>query len=154
MPFRNIVVPVTFTLDTSAYTAGDLLADTQAITAAVPVSAGVVTLTSMVLNDKDDQVAATMTVVFLDANVSLGSENSAPSITDANADAIVGIVPIAIADWVDMGGCKVASKTNIQLMVKGATGSQDIYVALITGGTPTQTASGITGRFAFDRRNT
>ena len=149
MPYASPLLPVVFTLDTLIYAAGDLLADTQVITGAVPIAGGSTVLQSLVLNDKDDQAAAAMTVVLLDSNVSLGTENSAPSITDANADNIVGVVSLVAGDWVDLGGCKVATKTNIGLMCRAASGTTNLYVALITAGTPTQTATGITGRFGF-----
>lgn len=151
MAYKSTVVTLTFTLDASgAYAAGDLLADRQVLAGVLPRNGGSAVLQSLTLNDKDDNTAAAMSVVFLDADVSLGTENSAPTITDANADNILGIVPIASGDWADLGGCKVATKTGIGLLVKGATGTTNVYVALITAGSPTQSASGIVGRFAFD----
>lgn len=146
---RTIFSDVTFTLDTSAYHANDVLADTQEVPYAVRHDGARGVLQSIVLRDKDDQTAAGMSVVFFRANVSLGTENSAPSISDANADNIIGIVAIASGDWVDLGGVKVATKSNINLPVRAASGTASIYVALICAGTPTQTASGITGTFGI-----
>lgn len=145
------VVAVTLSLDTSAYGAGDLLADTQEVANAMRVAAGTGGIHSIVLNDKDDQ-GAELYLVFLSANVSLGTENQAPSITDANADNILGIVPVYTSDWVDLGGCRVATLTNVGLVVKAATASTSLYIAAVNGaGTPTYTAAGITMRLGLWR---
>jgi len=144
-------VAVTLSLDTSAYGAGDLLADTQEVANAMRVAAGTGGIHSIVLNDKDDQ-GAELYLVFLSANVSLGTENSAPSITDANADSILGIVPVYTSDWVDLGGCRIATLTNVGLVVKAATGSTSLYIAAVNGaGTPTYSAAGITMRLGLWR---
>lgn len=69
-----------FTLDTSAYSIGDVLTDTLEIDNMVRVNDGTGIFTSVTLIDEDDQGVA-MTLVVLDANVSLGTKNSAPSIS-------------------------------------------------------------------------
>lgn len=146
-----VIVPLTFSLDTSAYAAGDLLADTQVLANAVRVNDGTGVLESVVLNDKDDQGVA-MSLVVLSANNSLGTENSAPAITDANADAILGIIDIPSAAWVDLGGTRVATLRDLGLPLVAATGTKSIYVALINGaGAPTFTAAGITARFGIQQ---
>lgn len=145
------IVDLTFSLDTSgAYSAGDVLADTQELASAVRVNAGTALLQSVVLFDEDDQGQA-LDLVFFDANVSLGTENGAVSITDANARNILGIVSIASGDWKDLGGVRVATKSAVGLLVKGATGSTSIYVGAVSQGTGTYTASGIRARFALNR---
>ena len=144
-------INLTFSLDTNAYASGDLLADTQELASAVRASDGYAVLTAIELNDEDDQGVA-MYVVLLDANVSLGTENSAPSISDANARNILSIVPVATTDWQDLGGVRVATLRNLSIPVKSASGSTSIYVGLLNGtGTPTFTAAGIRGRFTFDQ---
>ena len=144
----NKLVAHTPTLDTSAYASGDLLADTKILTGANPSGNGVTELRSLVINDKDDQGVA-FTVLLLDSNVSLGTINAAPSITDANADKILGWIPVATTDWVDLGGTRIATIRNIGLMVKGVS-SRNLYVAIVNGtGTPTFTASGLVMRFGF-----
>jgi hypothetical protein len=137
------LLEVTLTLDTSAYADGDVLADTQPILRALRAENSVSKLDSLVLLDEDDQGVA-LDLVFFSANVSLGTENAAPSITDANARNQLGFVKIATTDYIDLGGCRIATKTNIDLPLKSAAGTTTLYVAAITrGGTPTYTASGI-----------
>lgn len=141
-------VDVTFSLDTNIYASGDLLADSQIIAACMRVDDGTGVLSGFSLHDEDDQ-GIELDVVLLSANVSLGTENAAVSISDANAREILGIINVASTDWKDLGGVRVVTKLNVNQPIKPVTGADDIYVALITRGTPTHTAAGIRGRFHF-----
>lgn len=142
------IIDLTFSLDTAIHAAGDVLAATQELAGAVSTSGGAAVLHSIVLNDKDDQGLG-IDVVFLKTNVSIGTENAAVSISDTNADEVLGIVSVSAADFIDLGGCRVATVRSIGLPVEAGSGSTSIYVALITRGTPTHTASGITAKFGF-----
>lgn len=137
---QKSIVP---TVDTVIYAAGDVLFDTTAIAGAVRVSGASAVLRSLSLIDKDDNAAAQIDLVFLSANVSLGTINAAPSITDANATKILAIVPVAAANFIDVGGAKVATVPGLDVRLTPDTGTT-IYVAAIARGTPTQTALGIT----------
>lgn len=141
-------VSITLSLDTSAYAAGDVLADTQEIAHVLRNVGGSALLQSLALIDQDDQTAAAIDIVFLSANVSLGTENAAPSITDANAAKILGIVNVPSGNFIDVGGAKVATVNNIGLQVTADAGTS-VFVAAIARGTPTQTASGIKITFGF-----
>lgn len=144
-----VTAALTFSLDTSIYASGDVLADTQPIAGAFAVSGGTGKVTQIALLDKDDQTAAGIDVVFLRSNTSLGTENAAVSISDLNSEEILGIVSIASGDWIDIGGAKLATKVlTVPLEVMATTGTS-LYVALITRGTPTQTASGITAKISI-----
>lgn len=145
LSFRTI----TPTLDTSAYTAGDVLFNVTEVFKFSRQGFQGAKLQSIVIEDKDDQAAAAATLVFLNAANLLGTINTAPNISDTLAEAVVGIVPVASGDWVDLGGCKVASKYNLNLVMEAsATGS--IYLAALTAGTPTQTASGWVIKLGFE----
>jgi len=135
---------VTFSTAAAAYDANDVLADTQEVTGCLRVAAGSGILQSFQIVDGDDNTAAAMTVYIFKSNVSLGTENSAVSITDANAAEIIGIIQIAAGDWVDLLASRMAFKGNLGIPVKVASGTS-LWIALQTAGTPTQTASGITG---------
>jgi hypothetical protein len=102
-----------------------------------------------VLFDKDDQAAAGIDLVFFSANTSLGTENTAPTISDANSENILGIIGLIASDFIDLGGVKVATKTSIGLVIQATTGTRNIYCGLIVRGTPTQTSTGIVARFGF-----
>lgn len=142
-------INVTPVCDTSAYTAADVLFDRIVVTGATKGADALAILDTVTLLDEDDNTAAAITLVFLDADVTLGTANSAVSISDANARSILGFVPIASGDFVDLIGSKAATIRNIGLVVKPAAGTANIYVAAICAGTPTQTASGIKLRLGF-----
>lgn len=142
-------VDVTLSLDTSAYASGDLLADAQIVAACVRANDAMGVLQSVQVIDEDDQKAA-LTLYLASASNSWGTENSAPSISDANAREILGYVDVAVADYKDLGGVSIASKNNLGIVIKPGTGSDDIWVAVVNGsGAPTYTASGLRLRLGF-----
>lgn len=143
-------VEVTLSTDTSAYASGDVIADTQIVAAAVRANDAKGVLHSLTIIDQDDQKAL-LYIYLLSANVAMGTENAAPSISDANALEILGPpVAIAVADYYDLGGVAIAGKDAIGKVVKPATGTDDLYVAVVNGtGTPTYTASGLKLRLGF-----
>lgn len=144
------VIDVTFTLDTSAYADGDLLAETQSMTGVARVNAGVVILESVTIIDEDDQGQA-LTLIFLDANNTLGSENSAPSISDANARNILGFVRVTAGDYIDLGGVRIACVRGIALEMKAAAGTTTMYIGAVINGAATYTASGLKLKLGFLR---
>lgn len=137
-----VYTDVTLSLDTSIYADGDVLAATQVVSNAVRLDDEVGLLQTVVVVDEDDQGIA-LDLVFLSANTSIGTENAAVSIADAGARDVCGIVAVAAADFKDLGGVRVATINTINLPVKPATGTNDIYVAAISRGAGTYTASGI-----------
>mgnify|MGYP001601299563 CR=1 FL=1 len=140
---KTSVFDVTLSLDTSAYASGDLLADTQACSALFRKDDGTGLLQSLMVIDQDDQKVA-FDVYILSANVTMGTENSAPSITDANAVNILGIVSVATTDYKDLGGVSVANIKGLGIPIKAVSGTDDLYLAVVNGtGTPTFTASGV-----------
>lgn len=146
---QTVVRSLTVSLDTSAYANNDLLADTQELTDAVKANDSGGMIQSLTVVDQDDNGQA-FDVWILDSNVTFGTENSAPSISDANAVYVLGKIPVAAADYIDLGGVKVASIRNVGLPIKPAAGGTSIYVAITNGtGTPTYTASGIKLRFGI-----
>lgn len=144
------VITVTYTLDTSAYASGDLLADTQALsTTACDQNAGCVRIDSITIVDEDAQGVA-LYVLIHSASTSMGTENSAPNISDANARNILAIIPVATTDYVTVSGTKVATLRSLGTIVKTAAGSQALYTSLLNGtGTPTFTATGVTAQFGI-----
>lgn len=141
---NSVVKEITLTLDTGgAYASGDVLADTQEITTAMRVNAGTGVLHSLIILDKDDQAQA-MDVVFFKTNVSLGTENSAVSISDADADEILGIVEVVAGDYVDLVNSQLVTVTDVGIVVVADSAATSLWVGVISRGTGTYTASGIT----------
>jgi hypothetical protein len=131
---------LTCTLDTSQYADGDVLFDTQEVPGFFPN--GVAYLLSVHVLDEDDQGAA-FDLVFLESNQSIGTENSAPNISDANARKILGRVSIGAGDYYDIGGSRIATVMVPTLPLKCLGEDSSLYVAGISRGTGTYSASGL-----------
>jgi len=141
------VIDLTLSLDTDAYADGDVLAATQELASAVRASGTTGVIQSIGFIDDDDQGQA-LDIVILDSDVALGSENAAVSIADGDADNILGIVRVAAGDYIDLVGSQWAQPSFDPIVVKPVTGTS-LYVAVISRGTGTYSASGITIRFGI-----
>jgi hypothetical protein len=141
---KTAVRSVTLSTDTSAYASGDLIADTQQIDGFFRKTDGTGVINSINIIDEDAQGVA-LYIIFMSTTTSLGTENSAPNISDANLTAgFQGIVSVATTDYVTVSGTKVATIKNIGLPVQAVSGTDDLYIAVLNGtGTPTFTASGL-----------
>jgi hypothetical protein len=147
---HTAVVDVTLSTDTSAYAAGEVVADSQIVNGALRKTDGTGVVVSVVLDDKDDQGAA-LTLYFLSSNVAMGTENAAPSISDANSATILGFVEVNVSDYRDLGGAKVAF-VNCNIPIVAVSGTDDIYLAAVNGsGAATYTASGLVARLGILR---
>lgn len=132
------VISVVQTVDTNAYASGDQLGIIKAIPNAINLEGGSGKLLSLVVQDKADQTAIQMEVLFWSRSVTLAADNAAVSISDTDSNYFLGRVSIVTADWEDIGGAKVATKTGIHLPLQSSVpGSKDIYFSLISKGTPT-----------------
>jgi hypothetical protein len=143
----STVVDLTLSLDTSAYADGDVLAEAQELTNAVRESGGSGVLQSIVVVDQNDQGEA-LDVVIADSSITLGTENGAVSISDADAAKILGIVEVVASDYVDLVNSQLATKNGLGISVE-ASGSSSLYVGAISRGTGTYTASGIVLRIGI-----
>lgn len=141
-------IEMDLSLDTSQYADGDVLAATQKIALASPRSSKYEALHSITLLDKDYQGAA-LDICLLDANKSIGTENNQVSVTDSDAEHILGCIEVAAGDYVDLINAKLVTKTNLGFVVQEASTSGDMYLALISRGTGTYSASGIHLRLGF-----
>lgn len=134
-------VDVTVTIDTGAYGAGQVLFATAVLSDALRLVNGKGKIDSLVVVDRDDEGIA-FDLWLLSANVAIGTINEDPSISDDNAANLLGVIPVATADYKDLGGVKVAAFANLNRLIKAAAGTRDIYIAAVNGaGTPTFTAA-------------
>lgn len=152
VPGDYTVLDVTLSLDTNPYATYDVLADMQEVVNAHYISGGCIEIVSLVVLDKDDN-GQDMEIVFMNASGSLGSENSAVSISDADADKIVSIVSTNTP--IDYINSKISimnapSVDGLGVICKLATTS--LYVgAVLRSGTPTYSADGITLKIGIRR---
>jgi hypothetical protein len=140
------VIPTT---ETSALDAGDVVFDRKIVPNCVGGYDRTGWLMSVTVVDATDQKAA-LELVFLKADVTLGTIDAAPSISDANALHVLGVVhvPASAYDvstnphgWVDLGGVSTCTITGINLPITPVATTADIYVAAFTPGTPTYAAA-------------
>lgn len=139
---KAAVLEVAPTLDTSQYADGDVLSDTTEISNAVSVPAGASLIHSITILDKDDQGGA-LDVVLLRSNVSLGTKNAAVSISDSNAEEILGIVSVEADDYKDLVNSQVVTKEMVGIVVEAGVDETSIFVALISRDTKIYSASGL-----------
>lgn len=138
----DIVVTVTPTVDTSAYSSGDLLFDSAEVANAVRANGGTCILQSVTIEDKADQGVA-FTLVIANAATDFGTANSAPDPDDTESGTVIGWVPIATSDYIDLGANKVACVRNLGLLLKAGASTTSLYIAGVNGtGTPTYGAAG------------
>lgn len=145
-PFLS--VEVTLALDTNAYAIGDVFSNTVEVPGAVRVAGGRSLLHHIIVYDFDDQGFG-IDLLPLRANVSLGTRNLAPTISDATAINILGYVRIGASDFYDLGGMRVAEAATVGRMVEAAAGSTSIYLGSLVQGAGTYTASGVKVRLNF-----
>jgi len=136
------VIEVTLSLNTGIYASGDVLADTQVVAGATRHKDGYGKIIAAVVLDKDAQ-AQGLDLIFLKANVSLGTENSAPSMSDADAENLLGAIEVESGDFVDLTNNQIALAGDLYVPIVAASGTSDIYMAAMSRGTGTYTASGI-----------
>lgn len=144
----TVVKDITLSLDTNAYADGDLLADVQEILNVMRYPGGTAILQSVRVLDKDDQGAA-FDIYITDVSTTWGTENAAVGPSDAVADSILGSVSVTASDYTDLANSQEATIRNIGLPVKAAAESTSLYVACVSRGAPTYTASGVTIIFGF-----
>jgi hypothetical protein len=143
-------ITITCTLDTDAYADGDVLFDTQEIANAVRVNGDTCILQSVHVIDIDDQ-GKEMDLIFFNAATSLGTENSAPDIDDSDVLTTLGKVNISADDYIDLGANRIATVQGIGLVLEAGAATTSLYVAGITRGTPTHSATGLTIKFGLLR---
>jgi len=137
------VYTATPTLDTSALADNDVASDTLEVPYFFLSANSTRLLQSLFVLDTDDQGVG-FDLFLMNSNVSLGTKNSAPSISDADAASIIGRVSVTASDYVDLGGCRVADITPIGKVLKGGGVSTSLWLSLVTrSGTPTYTAAGL-----------
>lgn len=127
---------VTQATNASAYEAGDAVGGKITITSAMRTSGGTGILQSIHLVDKANQKAAMELLIF-------DSDPSAATITDDTAFAYstdiskqIARIPIAASDYTTINSIATVNLGGLSKVLK-ASGSTNLYAALVTTGTPT-----------------
>lgn len=143
------VISVTPTIDTNAYTSGDAVGGKQTLTSAARVSGGKVLLNSVVVVDKGNQKKP-LTILFFDSDPSAATiTNNAAFAFSTDITKVVGRVNVVAGDYETVDSKAVACVKAIGLEMK-ASGSANLYAAVVTTDTPTYTsASDLIFRYGF-----
>jgi hypothetical protein len=123
---------------TDAYASGDVLFDTTEIPNAVRTAGDSLILQSVHVVDKEDQ-SEEFDLVFLSSTDTIGTVNSAVSISDASALKTLGAVKVESTNYFDLVNSQIATVPGIGLEME-STGTS-LYVAGVTRGTPTYTST-------------
>lgn len=142
-PIQTVVLDVTPVLDTSAYTSGDVLFVPIEVTAAARYVGARVELHSIIVSDGDDQ-NCDIDLVFSNADITLGTINSAVSISDADAAKIIGYVTLGSAEMKDLINSRLYVLGNIGQTLQLGSATNSLWLSgICRSGTPTYTASGM-----------
>lgn len=134
---------VTFASQAAAFVAGDQTGIVTEVANAFRVAGGSGIIVSVALFDFDDNAAAAQTIYILRSNTSLGAINTPPAPSDADADEIIAVIPLATTDSVDLTNSRLYFK-EVTIPVKAASSTvKSLWAAVVTAGTPTQTANGL-----------
>lgn len=137
------------TLDTNAVADGDIIFDTTAIPGFSPAIDQPAYLVKMIVYGQDDLTAADLRIVFLANSTSIGTPNSAPSISDANGLDVIGSILIDAASWHDLGEFKWAEVdlSKLPQAMHPKAGTTSLYFAGIAAASQTYSTSGLKFRF-------
>lgn len=150
---KAFYVTATPTIDTAIYAAGDRVGSLMTLANVADESSGIVVLKSLIIVDQTALTAAT-DVLFFDSSPTIASaDNAALNITDAEMTArFIGRVVVATGDFTALAANSVAVKAGIELMMRPALGTRDIYCLLQARGTPTYTSTtSLTLKFLFEQ---
>ena len=134
---------LTFSASTDAHTTGDVIAAPELLNNFARENGRGVLIQSVTLIDESDTGIA-LDLVFLDASGSIGAESAAFAPTDAVAATILGIIPVLAADYKDATTSKIATTTNIGLLMHPLITATSVWVGLVARGSITPAADDIT----------
>lgn len=128
----EVILPV----DTAVYAAGDLMSLAVEVER-VCVENHPSYIVSLTVLDYDDQGAALDLLVFRTHPGVLGVVNAPVAIGDAQAEAILCFIPVAAADYVDLGAQQIAQPEFYARKVRPLDGQTSLWVAAVSRGAGT-----------------
>ena len=112
----------------ATYSTGDLMAEGETIENATAVKGGSCILQSISAIDTSDTGGA-IYILITDNVGDLGTVGSAVNMGDSAADNSVAI--IELSNWIDVGGSKVCTKSNIGYVLKSTSTSKNLYYGVV-----------------------
>jgi len=137
----DIVAECVLSLDTAAYTAGDLMCQAVELEyACVPNYPSFIE--SVTLLDYDDNGAALDLLFFRAYPGILGAVNAAVALSAVQAEMIQAVVHIVAGDYTDLGARQIAQPEFYPRKVRPTDGQTSIWVAAVARTSQTAYASG------------
>lgn len=142
LPFDGLVADLNPTVDTAAYSTGDLLFAATKIANATQNTQGLAYLQTLLVLDAANQKSQLDLLIFNQDPGSLGTLNNAIDLSTAQLAMLIGIISVASSDYVTLKATAnaVASK-NPQLMLPALKGSRDFWIAGVSRGSPDYVAA-------------
>lgn len=121
------------------YSSGDVIGGANEVVGAALNSGQAVKLDSVVVLDAANQKSAIDLVFFNEAPAnSIGADNAAYALNDADLAKVIGRISVAGADYVSSSTTNAeATLRDLELTLQPKAGSKSIFVAVISRGTPT-----------------
>lgn len=144
---KTVTIDVTPTLDTDAYTAGDVMGGKQTATFTLGTDVHGCEIRRIDVIDDDSQGIA-MKLYIYEGTPSTIADDAEYLPTVADLKVLADVVQVNAGDYVTINGNDYAIKRNVNIDLDLAVANTiDFYVA--TDGTPTHTASGLTFRLTI-----
>lgn len=139
--------PSTFAQDTSAYSSGDVVGGLVNLGALRAISATAV-LKSLVVLDSANQKAALTILLFSGLPAGTFTDNGALVLSAADLALVVAKVNVLASDYETVASRAIA-QLDLSLVLKGLDGTRNLYMVIVTTGTPTYTALCLKIRFGI-----
>ena len=133
----------------TTYASGDLIGTKITLTDACLEVGSEATLVSITAADLDKQNQPCDVVIFnADPSSTTFSNDSALDVDDSDLPKICGSASVIATDYADFADSVVATKTNIGLVCE-AVGTDDLYACVVSRGTATYSANGLSLKLTF-----
>ena len=132
----------------TTYADGDLIGTKITLTDACLEVGSEATLVSITAADLDKQNQPCDVVIFNSDPSSTFTDDAALTIADADIPKICGSASVIATDYIDFVDNSVGTKTNIGLVCE-AVGTDDLFACVVSRGTGTYSASGLSLKLTF-----
>jgi hypothetical protein len=130
--FRPRVVQLVPSVSVTSITTNDVLAASEIWAAVTPFDDVGCRLLQLNVTLLDRTTGVGLIVVLLKANVGIGAESAAFSIADADVIHVIDKITLVAGDFTTNGASCMASVRNLNIPIIPVSGSDDIYVAVVS----------------------
>ena len=137
------IISPTVTVDTSAYSANDVIGGKLTLTNAMRVNGGTGLLQSLMLIDTSGTQKPALEIIIFNADptASTITDQATISVHTDDVAKVIRKIDVAASDWTLIGGKYYADISPGTRLLKSASGSKNLYAAIVAVGTPTFAAS-------------